>query len=415
MSFAGTFRETTTGRRPRGWGWIRVCLLVGIGCIMPVLPQNHQFGGSIRGYQFFSLQESPFLPRRDSELWLFRLTDESYFGSRVSFEFHGLMSFASPPAASRSGIAVSPSRKFLPLDATFYESSNLTLTGSLDRANIRVEAGPVEIKLGRQALSWGVSYFWPAMDLFAPFQPNQVDRDYKSGVDALRLTFALNNFSELEILGGILGSSARRDGAAGALLRWNVGPSDLGFMAGRFHGDTVGGIFVTANVRGTGLRGELTYTDSGDPEDVRRDRESFWRGSIGIDRQLIPSLGVVVELAWNGYGTADPRLYLDRILADRMLRGEVTALGRIHTGISANWMLHPLLNLNASFLINWNDSSTLWVPVLNWSAGDNAEVLVGGQISTGKGVGEKPGGDALLGSEYGIIPGSLFATIRIYF
>ena len=387
-----------------------------LNCLsFPAQGQSHNFGGSVRGYQFFSLQDSVLLDRRDAELWLLRLTDESSFGNHVTFEFHGLLNFASPPVAGQSGIAVSNSLKFLPLDVSFFENDKLSLTGSLDRANLQLEMGHVRLKLGRQALTWGVNYFWPAMDLFAPFQPNQVDRDYKAGVDALRITFALNNFSELEILGGILGSSAKRDGAAGALLRWNVGSSDLGFMAGRFHGDIVGGVFLTSNVKGTGLRGEVAYTHSGDPADMDRDREKFWRGSIGVDRQLIPSLSLVAEIAWNGYGTNDPRNYLDRVLADRVLRGEVTALGQIHTGISANWMFHALMTLSNSLLINWNDYSTLWIPVLNWSAGDNAEVLVGGQISTGKGINAKLDGDAILGSEYGIVPSSVFGTIRLYF
>lgn len=416
--------ETSCRRSPAGQMPIDLPVFFHFGVILVLsifpfqwvgLAQSHNLGGSVRGYQFFGLEDSELLPRRDSELWLLRLTEEVSFGRDVSFEFHGILNFASPPLAGESSLAVSPSRKFLPLDVTFYENDKVSFTGALDRANVQIDLGHIQVKLGRQALTWGVSYFWPAMDIFAPFQPNQVDRDYKAGVDALRITFALNNFSELEILGGILGSSAKNDGAAGALLRWNAGSSDLGFMAGRFHGDTSAGVFITSNVRGTGIRGELTYTDSGDPADEARDREEFWRGSIGLTRQLFPSLGMVAEVAWNGYGSCDPRDYLDRAVSDRVLRGEVTSLGMIHSGVSLSWMFHPLLTLNNSFLVNWNDSSTLWIPVLVWSAGDNSEVLVGGQISSGGGISSNSEGTPALESEYGAIPSSVFGTIRIYF
>jgi hypothetical protein len=74
-------------------------------------------------------------------------------------------------------------------------------------------------------------------------------------------------------------------------------------------------------------------------------------------------------------------------------------------------MLHPLFTLNNSFLFNWNDSSSLLVPVLTWSAGNNIDALIGAQFAVGKGIRETQ----LLGSEYGIIPSSVFGTIRIYF
>ena len=46
---------------------------------------------------------------------------------------------------------------------------------------IRFSVDDVRVFAGRQAVTWGVNYFWPVLDLFAPFAPERIDRDYKPG------------------------------------------------------------------------------------------------------------------------------------------------------------------------------------------------------------------------------------------
>jgi hypothetical protein len=283
--------------------------------------------------------------------------------------------------------------------------------GNFDRLNIRFDHSRFQIVLGRQALTWGVSYFWPALDLFAPFTPEQIDREYKAGIDAVRVIIPLGSLSEVEFLGAVLGPSFHDDASFGALLRWNVGSADIGFMAGSFHQDTVVGGFVTANVLGTGVRGEIAWTDSGDPTDVLRERRRFWRGSVGVDRQLTPSLNLVSELAWNGYGTSETRLYPLWLISDRVLRGEVNGLARLYAGLTLTWLAHPLFTVSGTSLINWDDGSVMLVPNLLWSLGDNTDAILGGQFGFGEGLQNS----LIPQSEYGSVPDSLFGSVRFYF
>lgn len=382
-------------------------LLLGSIC----LGQDHIFGGSVRGYGFLAVEEVQGADYKGSALLLGRATQESYLGDNVVFEAHGLLSGLAPQQLGGTRIAVSPSRTFLPLQTVFVDKEDFLLIGSLDRLNFQFDLEKARLVVGRQAVTWGVSYFWPAVDLFAPFAPQQIDRDYKAGVDAVRLVIPMNAFSEVEFVGAVLGSSFKRDGSGGALLRWNLGPADVGLMGGWFHRDTVIGSFVTADVKGTGLRGELVWTNSGDPEDRDRQRERFWRSSVGLDRQLTSSLNLVSELAWNGYGTCDSAGYLSWLDADRVVRGEVNGLGRVYAGGSLSWMMHPLLTLSNTLLINVNDPSSLWIPSLLWSTGNNSEVMVGGQLS----IGHKPAKDGTLRSEYGSVPGIIFAALKLFF
>ena len=376
--------------------------------------QGLDWDGSLRAYQFFGLERSPFSPperRRDAELLLVRLRADSALSSRVALQSQTVFQFVSPNLAEAAGLATASTRTFLPLDHDFTESRRVDLDLAVDRLNLEIDLDQVRLVVGRQAISWGVAYIWPVLDLFAPFAPERIDREYKPGVDAVRATIPLGTFSEMELIAGILGRSLRKDGAAGLLTRVHVGWADVGVMGGRFHRDSVAGAFLASDVRGTALRGELSWTRSGDPEDRAGNRLSFWRATLGMDRQLSGTVSLSGEAAWNGYGVSNSADYPEVASSDRIARGEITGLGQLYAGVSAAWRFHPLGSLSGTLLLNWQDPSVLWVPALVWSTGNNSEVLLGSQIGFGRKVGEAGGP----GSEYGGVEATVFGAFRQHF
>jgi len=372
--------------------------------------QDLKLGASIRGFGFYALEDSPFQARRDTEFLIFRLVPEVEFNKYLKIETHVVADLTSPPVSPATRLATGRSGTYLDLERNLVDCPNVSSSAYLDRLNVQIRTDAFQLVLGRQAITWGVNYFWPALDLFAPFAPGRIDRDYKPGVDAARLIVPVRAYSEVQIVGAVLGPSTDRDLAVGGLIRWNVRTVDFGFMGGSFHEDKVAGAFVSANVAGTGLRGELTWTQSGDPRDELIDRGVFWRGSFGVDRQLTPSVSLIFETAWNQYGASDPRGYLLLLNSDRLRRGEINALGRYHTGVSLNWRFHPLWSFGSTTLVGWDDQSVLWIPSLVWSTGNNSEILFGGQL----GFGQEPAASGLPQSEYGSSPHTLFAAFKIY-
>ena len=133
-------------------------------------------------------------------------------------------------------------------------------------------------------------------------------------------------------------------------------------MIGWFHRDVVAGAFVTADVRGTGVRAEVAFTDSGDPADAPLDRERFWPAGIGLDRQLTPTVAASLEANWNGFGTLDVDRYRETAEADRVRRGEVPSLGQWYLGATVAWQAHPLVVVTANALANLGDGSVLLLP-----------------------------------------------------
>ena len=369
------------------------------------------WGASARGYEFVRIEHSPSVTRWDTEFSTFRLTTNVAAAPRIKLESHAIVSLLSPPFSVASRVATSDTFHYLPLQHSILNENSADWTFGVDRLNLQLDLNPVRIIVGRQPITWGVSYFWPVKDLFAPFAPERLDRDYKAGVDAVRFTIPLGSYSEIDVVGASLGPAPSRNWAAGTLARIHAGAVDFGIMGGKFHRDTVAGGFFTSSLRGTGFRGELTWTHSGDPQDLLRDRAQFWRGTLGADRQLTPAVTLTLELAWNGFGVADPSQYFSLIEADRVLRGEVNGLGRIYAGAAATWQFHPLWAFANTVIANGNDPSALWVPALTWSTGNNSDILFGAQVS----VGSRPGPDMVPRSEYGSIPANIFVGFKKYF
>jgi hypothetical protein len=376
----------------------------------PAWAWEGRIGGDVRVYAF-GLTDADVEGRRDVELGLLRLKGEVRPTGETLLEAHGVLGVGSPRIAGTTTIATGTTRRLLTLQDVLVDETDVQVAAELDRLSVAWQRSAFRLVAGRQAVTWGVSAFWPVLDLFAPFPPERIDREYKPGVDALRLTVPLGPLSELDVVAAGQGTSLERDGSAAALLRVHAGAADVGAMAGWFHRDIVGGVFVTADVRGTGVRAEVAYTDSGDPADAELDRSRFWRASAGFDRQLTPTLSVSVEGAWNGFGTSDVGGYARVAATDRVRRGEVASLGQWYVGASAGWQAHPLLMVTATVLANVGDGSVLLLSQAEWSLGDNVAFTLGAIIGLGPG----PAADGRLRSEYGAAADAVYAALRAYF
>jgi hypothetical protein len=369
-----------------------------------------QLGGDARYYQFVRVDEAQHT-RREAELGIFRLKLAGQLSDEVTADAHGVASLTSPATTIATSIASGTTRRLVELQHTARAGDDFQALLEIDRLSVTWERPSFRLVVGRQAITWGVNYFWPALDLFAPFSPERIDREYKPGVDALRLTLPVGEFSQLEVVAAGQGNSLRDDGSVGGLARVHLGAADVGCMAGRFHGDTVAGGFLTADVRGTGVRGEVAFTDSGDSFDAVIHREHFWRASAGIDRQLTATLEVTAELAWNGFGVSRASAYPLVAATDRVRRGEVNALGQHYAGASLSWQAHPLLSLVGAGLANLDDGSVLLLPHADWSLSDSLSAVFGGAFSIGSGL----RADGTPATEYGAAPQALYAAIKVYF
>ena len=86
----------------------------------------------------------------------------------------------------------------------------------LDRALVAWRMGSGELQIGRQAIGWGRGVLFGAVDIFAPFNPLESDREWRRGVDAVRASVPFTDLFALDAVAA-LGESVDESAFVGRL------------------------------------------------------------------------------------------------------------------------------------------------------------------------------------------------------
>ena len=392
-------------------------LLGCLACVLLVLAprdtmaQSATLSGSIRNYNLLRVQDAPARPdaARDINFLSVRVVSDIGFTDHFKIESHALVDLVGPAQSTPVGLRGVSSQTFLPLDHDFASNSDVTASGAFDRLNARVHTSSIDLRVGRQAITWGVNTLFPSLDVFSPYSPTQIDRDYKAGVDAVRLTVSPGSHLEVDVIGAQLEAGDVEPTAAGAMVRVSAGAIDAGFMGGSFYDDFRAGAYASVSVAGTGLRGEVSRTTPGDPVDRLR-RPSFWRAGIGVDRQLTSTLMLSAEVAYNGFGERRAQDYPAVLTSARFQRGELAGPGQLATGGTLSWKFHPLGTLSTLAVVNLDDGSAAIMPIVYWSVNSRIDILGGVQVLTG----HSPTPTGIPRSEYGGLGSAVVTGLKVY-
>ncbi len=300
-----------------------------------------------------------------------------------------------------------------------------------DRLNVRLTLPDADLCIGRQAISFGKTYFWSPLDLYLPFDPMQFDQDYKAGVDAFRIDIPLGLFSGINLVyvpgreldmndnyskdrfldASWFGSSLLLRGFAN-LFGW-----DVALQGGKVYGGWHVGAGMVGDINSYQIRVEAArfWADSGGallslsrPAPLLEDSLA---AVVGIGRHWPSSLDIQAECLFNGGGESDDiSLGLERVW-----RRAVMQAGRILAGIMVSYEFTPLILGQAAMLYSQTDGSMQLQPTLTWSTSDNSELLLGATINKGGRPEFTPTGGILFESEFGTYPNSFFAQFKVYF
>jgi len=362
--------------------------------------------------------EGPFTPAGVTDFQRLRLMALPDLGPlRFDIAYEQALELVSDPGlglipalgASSTGI------DWLPLQWTIEDWEHGSWRHRFDRLSVSAPLGEsVAVTAGRQTISWATSLVFTPADPFAPFDPADPFREYRGGVDALRLQGFAGSFTELEF---VLRPADTRDGTTiTALGRITTasGPWEVSGWAGVLHDGGAASLGATITAVGAAFRGELELRW---PDDVLR-------FTIGADRSF-PLAGrdlyVILEYQRDGYGATDPDDYFAVLLSDPYSRGELQVIGRNEAALQASWQATPLLTTDLLTIWNMNDGSFLLSPAASYSLSN--EVYVRGGFFFG--VGASTGREVLVlpedleftlpGSEYGIVPSSLYLSLTAFF
>ena len=302
-------------------------------------------------------------------------------------------------------------------------SAGVELMHNLDRYYVQVPLGPLDLTVGRQAITWGSAWFWSPTDRFSPFSPMDVDPDVKRGVDAVRAQVYFGRHTSLDLVAAFeRHPDADREWwvNGGMRFRTHLLETDLALSAARFQqsaeGDWMLGAEFSGQLGKVGFRGEacVNYLDGAGSWDVE--------AVLGWDYHFPIGLTLAGELFFNGYGTDDTDEYIEYFFdpadplnpepakGERLRRGEAFNIGRYYAAITADQEIHPLLHLTFSAIGNLGDPSVLMTAGLQWSVRQDVRVTAGAMVP----VGESPDG-LLLASEYGVYPIVGYGVVKVSF
>jgi len=300
-------------------------------------------------------------------------------------------------------------RRWWDLSNTVEDEGKRAAILRLDRLSVGYTSATTAIRFGRQAISWGNGLMFTPMDIVNPFDPTQVDTEYKAGDDMLYGQLLRSNGDDVQA-----SYVVRRDPLTGDV------DSDQSTLAAKYHGfagDTEFDVLAAwhydealiaigggRDVGGAVVRSDLVLSDTDDEGVVAQfvintSYSWVWGGK---------NVSGSAEYYFNGFGQRDgcysPSCLAENPdLVDRVARRQLFTLGRHYLGGSLMVEVTPLFSLTPNLFWNVGDGSALLQIVTQNSLGDNLTLLGALGVPVGAS-----------GTEYGGIetgiPGVYFST-----
>jgi hypothetical protein len=369
--------------------------------------------GPLRGYALNvagASASSAFGPGGFSDFQRLRLMLSPSLGPlRFEAAYEHLLLYQAHPGAGIGALApgaATASGDWADLDWTLAQGAHAQWRHRLDRLDLALPAGRLEARVGRQAISWATTLLLTPADPFAPFDPSDPFREYRSGVDAIRLQYFPSPFGQLDLVARPERGLDGRTVTAAARGRVTVASWDLSAWAGVVHGEAAAAAGVTGTGAGAALRLEA---------EVRRDAAgaAVVRSAVGADRRwsvLGRDLYVVLEYQHDGFGAAGPGALASVLLSAPYRRGEMQVLGRDVAAGELTYQLHPLLSGELLALWDLRDGSALFAPAASLSASNNVTVRASAFLPVGRG-----GSRTVLASEFGGVPRFGYLAVSLFF
>ena len=251
------------------------------------------------------------------------------------------------------------------LTYVFTDSGKSAAYQRLDRLSVGFAGDKVVMKFGRQAITWGNGLVFNVMDIFNPFDPAAVDKEYKTGDDMLYGQYLHSNGDDLQ---GVMvfrrdpfTTDVETDQSSLAFKYHHMASiSEYDALVAQHYGDTLAGVGVNYSIGGAVWRGDLvsTWTEDDTVSSLvtSLSHSWVWNGQ---------NVSGVAEYFFNGFGQSDGCyspvcLEENPELFKRIARGELFNLGQHYIALSAMVEVDPLFLLTPNVFVNVGDPSALF-------------------------------------------------------
>jgi len=325
---------------------------------------------------------------------------------------------ALPPGALPAGV-IDDDRRWWDLTWRAGDGDQ-AVVNRLDRLSVGFTSERSAWRFGRQAISWGNGLIFTPMDVFNPFDPAAVDKEYKTGDDMLYGQVLLPGGGDLQSVAivrrdPVTGEVASDQSSLAVKVHGFVGTDEFDLLAARHYGDDLLGLGGNVALGGAVLRGDLTRT--------RTDRETVWSAVASLSRSWTwagKNLSGVAEYYYNGFGQTDGAyapsdLAANPDLLQRLARGELFTLARQYFAASVTIEANPLLLLTPNVFVNLEDPSALAQLVLQYDIAQDLLLQAALNLPIGPSGSEYGGIESETPERYLSSGPGLFAQLAWYF
>jgi hypothetical protein len=326
------------------------------------------------------------------------------------------------------------------LDMTKMWASSAT-TGAIatvDRLSAKLAFSRFDITVGRQPINFAKSYFWSPLDVFLPFTPQTIDREYKAGVDALRVDIPVTDDSGINLIAAAgarlhidpqtanLGQGSVALETSALLLRTytTLRNYDLALQAGSVYGGYHLGLGVAGDVMDLGVRGEASYllarhdppVTLNDPTGSPIDLHPFvnhLKLTFGIEHRFKNSLYYTLEYLYNGAVPGDGDALTPRL---QIMLAETTNSSRHLVGGVVTYDVVPTFVVKVASILGIRPKvSALLGLSADYSVAENVDLSLGALIGVGPGTTESaPPAVSIPTSEFGGYPNLYYLLFKMY-
>ncbi len=304
------------------------------------------------------------------------------------------------------------------IDETILTEGNFSLHNNIDRLTFNIALPFADITIGRQAISFGSARFFNPTDVFSPFSFQELNKEEKFGIDAVRIKFPMGDMGEID-LGYVFGHYADwKKSAAFARVRFPIGNYDISVIAMEYKTHLMAGLNVSGSIGGAGVWFEGAYTFAGlleDGSDMDFD-QSFVRLSAGFDYYFPHDIYFFFEYHYSQAGTLESEAYLTNYKLQKAAYEDsgVYLMGEHYLAPGMTWQLHPLVSFAFTVLFNCSDPSGMLSLALDWSVVEDVSISAGANISIGEKI-DVSGLFPKVNSEFGFYPDIYYLNLKMYF
>jgi len=311
------------------------------------------------------------------------------------------------------------SRRFMDLTKTIDEDEGHILYHRLDRLYLTLLPKWGVVRVGRQAVTWGNGLIFNPMDLFNPFSPADIERDYKIGDDIVSTQFSVNKIGDFQFLyvprrDPLTGDAEWDQSSLAGKLHFARGTTEFDIMVAEHYSDTVAGFGSSGYLGDAAWRLDGTWTFL-----EEKDMDGYLSLVANMDYSWVwwnRNFYGFLEFYFNGlcdnqYSDA----LTDQRISERLERGELYTLGRTYLGGHIRVELHPLFNIYLTVISNLADPSGIIQPRAVWDIAEAIQIAFGGNIYYG-GTGTEYGGFKIPGTNFlNKAPDSAFVWLNYFF